>query len=105
MKYCRILAEWNRILFEVFIPFAWAHLLPVLVEDDFDNIFQAWPRQQPHVSAGDDPVGLQSIGALYLSVPGETYQDGAKYTSQRGTFVKHVAITPFGRTNYWEKVA
>ena len=67
--------------------------------------FNPPPQPTPHVPAGDDPVGLQSIGALYLSVPGETYQDGAKYTSPRGTFVKHVAITPFGRTNYWEKVA
>lgn len=55
-------------------------------------------------SAGNDPVGLQSVGSLYLSVPGETYQDGAKFTGARGTFLKHVAITPFGRTNYWEKV-
>ncbi len=55
--------------------------------------------------ASDDPVGLQSVGSLYLSVAGEAYPDGAKYTDGRGTFLKHVTITPFGRTNYWEKVA
>jgi hypothetical protein len=50
-------------------------------------------------------VALQSVGNLYLSVAGETYQDGARFTNVRGTFLKHVVLTPFGRTNYWEKVA
>jgi hypothetical protein len=58
----------------------------------------------PQTPASNDPVGLQSIGTLYLSVPGETYQDGAKYADARGTFLKHVFLTPFGRTCYWEKV-
>jgi hypothetical protein len=52
-----------------------------------------------------DPVGAQSVGNLYLSVAGDTYQDGAQFTDTRGTFLKHVVVTPFGRTNYWEKVA
>jgi hypothetical protein len=59
----------------------------------------------PKPTVPEDPVGLQSVGVLYLAVPGETYQDGAKFTDARGTFVKHITITPFGRTNYWEKVA
>jgi hypothetical protein len=58
----------------------------------------------PQTPAGDNPVGLQSVGSLYLSVPGETYQDEAKFTDARGTFVKHVVVTPFGRTCYWEKI-
>jgi hypothetical protein len=58
----------------------------------------------PQTPAGDNPVGLQSVGTLYLSVPGEIFQDGAKFTDTRGTFLKHVVITPFGRTNYWEKI-
>ena len=58
----------------------------------------------PQTPAGDDPVGLQSVGSLYLSVPGDTYQDEAKYTDSRGTFLKHVVVTPFGRTCYWEKI-
>jgi len=53
----------------------------------------------------NDPVGLQALGVLYLSVSGETYPDGAKFNDARGTFLKHVVITPFGRTNYWEKIA
>lgn len=63
------------------------------------------PSPPPSPAATNDPVGLQSIGALYYSVPGETFPDGAKFTDSRGTFLKHVVITPFGRTNYWEKVA
>lgn len=62
----------------------------------------ATPQQQ---AANGDPVGIQSLGTLYLSVPGESYPDGAKFTDSRGTFLKHVTFTPFGRTNYWEKVA
>ena len=70
-----------------------------------------YPPFDPPAPAGpqspviDDPVGLQSVGVLYLSVAGERYPDGAKYSDGRGTFVKHVAFTPFGRTSYWEKVA
>lgn len=53
-----------------------------------------------------DPVGAQSVGNLYLSTPlGNTFPDGALFTEARGTFLKHVAVTPFGRTNYWEKVS
>jgi hypothetical protein len=50
-------------------------------------------------------VGPLSVGTLYLSVVGDNYPDGAKFTDSRGTFLKHVTITPFGRGNYWEKVA
>jgi hypothetical protein len=60
------------------------------------------------------PVGVHSVGNLYLSTPGDNYPDGAKYTDAQGTFLKHVVviknavITPFGRTNYcayyWEKI-
>jgi hypothetical protein len=63
------------------------------------------PVAPPSTVPITDPVGLQSVGNLYLSVAGETYQDGARFTNVRGTFLKHVVLTPFGRTNYWEKVA
>jgi hypothetical protein len=51
--YCRVRAEWNRVLFDTFIPFAWAHFLPQLLEDGFDDVYQAWPPQQGVVTAGD----------------------------------------------------
>jgi hypothetical protein len=54
--------------------------------------------------AGTDPVGLQSVGNIYFSVPGDTYPDGAVYKDSRGTFEKHVVVTPFGRSGYWEKI-
>jgi hypothetical protein len=67
--------------------------------------FNPPPAQVVSPAANNDPVGLQSVGVLYLSVPGETYADGQRTTDARGTFLKHVVITPFGRTNYWEKIA
>jgi hypothetical protein len=67
--------------------------------------FNPPPQPTPQTPAGDDPVGLQSLGAIYLSIPGETYQDGAKFTDKRGTFLKHMVVTPFGRNAYWEKIA
>ena len=68
---------------------------------DYPPFDPAPPTRTP---AGDNPVGLQSIGNLYLSVAGDNYEDQAKYTDARGTFVKHVAVTPFGRTSFWEKI-
>jgi len=65
------------------------------------------PQSQPAppTPPGNDPVGAQSVGALYLSVPGDIYPDGAQYTDSRGTFLKHVVVTPFGRTGYWQKIS
>ena len=55
------------------------------------------PAASPQLATDGDPVGVQSIGTLYLSVVGDTAPDGAKFTDSRGTFLKHVTITPFGR--------
>jgi hypothetical protein len=63
------------------------------------------PQPTPQTPASGDPVGLQSIGNIYLSVPGETYPDGAEFTDARGTFEKRLVVTPFGANAYWEKVA
>jgi hypothetical protein len=52
-----------------------------------------------------DPVGVQTIGNIYTSVPGEDYPNGATYTDNRGTFQKVVIVTPFGRVSYWELVS
>lgn len=51
-----------------------------------------------------DPVGAQALGNIFLSVVGDTYPDGAKFTDSRGTFQKRLVATPFGRNAYWEKV-
>jgi hypothetical protein len=63
------------------------------------------PTVTPSPTATTDPVGPQSVGALYNSVVGDDSLDGAKFTDARGTFLKHVTITPFGRMMYWEKIA
>jgi len=65
------------------------------------------PAPPAPVPAGNaDPVGALSLANLYLcSIAGLSYPDGAIVTEARGTFLKHVVITPFGRTNYWEKIA
>jgi hypothetical protein len=67
--------------------------------------FAPAPQPQPQTPAAYDPVGLQSIGNIYLTVPGDTNQDGAQFTDARGTFQKHMVVTPFGRSAYWEKIA
>jgi hypothetical protein len=67
--------------------------------------FAPAPLPQPQTPAGDNPVGLQSVGTIYFSVPGETYPDGARFADTRGTFQKHMVVTPFGRSAYWEKIA
>jgi hypothetical protein len=66
--------------------------------------FTPAPAPTPQAPASSDPVGLQSIGNIYLSVRGETYPDGAEFTDTRGTFQKHLVVTPFGANAYWEKV-
>src|SRR5712692_749484 len=63
------------------------------------------PPAPPPPPANNDPVGIQMLGVLYYSIPGESHADGDKFTDPRGTFLKHVVLTPFGRSNYWEKIA
>jgi hypothetical protein len=63
------------------------------------------PPPTPLTPASDDPVGLQAVGNIYLSVRGETYQNGATFTDSRGTFQKHLVATPFGLNAYWQKIA
>lgn len=59
----------------------------------------------PQNPAPTDPVGVQTIGSIYTSVPGDAYPNGATYTDSRGTFQKEVIVTPFGRVTYWELVS
>jgi len=72
--------------------------------DDYPPFDPPTPPAAPAVIT--DPVGAQSFGNLYYSTPvGNSYPDGATFTESRGSFLKHVTVTPFGRTNYWEKIA
>jgi sacsin len=48
------LIEWNQLLFDTYIPQAWATLLEVLVQvDQVGDIFDAWPVLQANVQSGD----------------------------------------------------
>ena len=61
------------------------------------------PAPPPSSSAPADPVGGLNFGNIYLTAPGDQAPDGATVTNSRGTFTKHVALTPFGRNSWWEK--
>lgn len=67
--------------------------------------YKTAPAQNSSAPAPTDPVGAQSIGNIYLSVPGDTSADGTRFSDARGTFQKHVVVTPFGRSSYWQKIA
>ncbi len=72
----------------------------------FDPPVPATPL--PTVSAiSGDPVGVwMGYQNLYYSVPGvDTRIDGDTFTDPRGSFRKHITVTPFGRSPYWEKIA
>ncbi|KXN87239.1 Sacsin [Leucoagaricus sp. SymC.cos] len=50
----RALIEWNKLLFDTYIPQAWATLLEVLVQHDpVSDIFNAWPTPQADIQSGD----------------------------------------------------
>lgn len=49
-------------------------------------------------------VGPLSIANLYLPVVGDDSPDGTEYTDDRGTFIKHKTVGPFGNRVYWEKI-
>ncbi|KXN93205.1 hypothetical protein AN958_00129, partial [Leucoagaricus sp. SymC.cos] len=48
------LIEWNKLLFDTYIPRTWATLLEVLVQhDQILDIFSAWPTPQANIQSGD----------------------------------------------------
>lgn len=45
---------WNSLLFDTYIPRTWAHLLPILLENDqVQHVFDALPLSQPIAKGGD----------------------------------------------------
>ncbi len=63
------------------------------------------PQPTPQTPAGDDPVGLQSSATSISRFRAKHIRNGATFTDSRGTFQKHIVVTPFGRNAYWEKIA
>ncbi|TFK35891.1 hypothetical protein BDQ12DRAFT_267709 [Crucibulum laeve] len=50
----KVFVEWNRLLFDTYIPQAWKTLLEVVTQTNkLGNIFHAWPPAQPRTLAGD----------------------------------------------------
>ncbi|TCD64785.1 hypothetical protein EIP91_003622 [Steccherinum ochraceum] len=70
----QLLAEWNKVLFDTFIPRAWASLLHLLAESvpdlTTDSFFNAWPPASQQVSGGD-PYDWQDVGLDVLRVLAE----------------------------------
>lgn len=64
--------------------------------------FDPPPPPKPAVAI-TDPVGPQSFGNIYLTVAGDDSPNGTPFTDDRGTFIKRMVATPFGRNAYWEK--
>ena len=58
--------EWNKLLFDEFIPRAWRVLLEVLVQaDGIIDVFRAWPSKQAMTLSGDT-VYWQSLPTRVL---------------------------------------
>jgi sacsin len=48
------LIAWNHLLFDTYVPQAWAALIEYLVQEDvIPHIFDAWPVSQAKVQSGD----------------------------------------------------
>ncbi|KAF6756631.1 hypothetical protein DFP72DRAFT_810196 [Ephemerocybe angulata] len=65
----RLLIEWNKILFDFFIPRAWAHLLEVFANDaPAIDLFSAWPALQPPSKSGEQLYWQSLPQALFQIV-------------------------------------
>jgi hypothetical protein len=61
-----VVIEWNKLLFDEFIPRAWRVLLEVLVQaDGIMDVFRAWPNKQAMTLSGDT-VYWQSLPTRIL---------------------------------------
>ena len=66
----RLLVEWNKVLFDTYIPEAWAELLvhmSRLLLDEPLNIYRAWPPQSLNTPGGD-PAYWSPLGGSLLRI-------------------------------------
>lgn len=68
---------------------------------DFPPFEKPVPVEQ---KVSESPVGLQSLGSIYLTVAGDKFPDGTIVNEPRGKFIKKVKVSPFGAWAYWEKL-
>ena len=78
-----VVEQWNWILFEHFIPKAWASLLSILTANFSVDVFSAWPRPQPTATYGESNYWISLPETLLnvvlnegLSVWPATHQSG-----------------------------
>jgi len=62
------------------------------------------PPKPPATPIASAPVGAHSFGSIYLANRGDDLPDGSTWKDERGEFRKRIIQTPFGRSQYWEKV-
>lgn len=75
----------------------------IKVSINFSDYPSITPKPSP-TPVVTDPVGVNEGSGFYGSSSADTlskYPNGAVYIDSRGTFTKHVAITPFGNEVYW----
>ena len=62
----------------------------------------------PVVPTSGSPIGAADGGGIFMSSSNDSatrFPDGSIYQDSTGTYVKHIYITPFGTTVFWNKVA
>jgi len=62
----------------------------------------------PVVPTSGSPIGAADGASIFMSSSNDSaarFPDGSIYQDSTGTYVKHIYITPFGTTVFWNKVA
>ncbi|KAF8063582.1 hypothetical protein FPV67DRAFT_1630231 [Lyophyllum atratum] len=66
-----IFLEWNKLLFEEYLPQAWMYLLQNMEDGNIKDIFMAWPPAQNHNQLGDsgywEQLPSRLLGCLIAS--------------------------------------
>ncbi|KAJ7673472.1 hypothetical protein B0H17DRAFT_1083119 [Mycena rosella] len=87
-----VLVEWNRILFESFLPRTWAALLKVLLQEDhLTDVFRAWPPAQSVVFGGDSAYWQTLPAKLLACIVASKAEVWPVFTGSKATTHSHFA--------------
>ncbi|KAJ7034674.1 hypothetical protein C8F04DRAFT_1100594 [Mycena alexandri] len=87
-----VLVEWNKILFEYFLPRTWAALLKVLLQDDhLTEVFRAWPPAQSVVFGGDTAYWQTLPAKLLACIVSSKAEVWPVVSSSKGGTLPHFA--------------
>ncbi|KAJ7186780.1 hypothetical protein C8R46DRAFT_279690 [Mycena filopes] len=87
-----VLVEWNKILFEYFLPRTWAALLKVLLQDDhLTEVFRAWPPAQSVVFGGDNAYWQTLPAKLLACIVSAQAEVWPVVTGSKGETLPHFA--------------